>query len=733
MRFIKNFKGSELTCLIIICFLFIQAMCDLSLPNYTSKLIDTGIINSGIEFGIPEKISSESYAGISMFLTEKEKEEWFSSYRKETKNDSVNKKDEAYIYVLKDKSETNEEEMEKKYATPIMLYYMASSGNMATDTNLFAMPDSAGGQMNVNDETIMKIREGAEEKISTLGDSMVHASTVSFVKTEYEKIGIDLSKKQTHYLFATGLKMIGMTFLMVVAAVVVGFFSSRVGAKIGKNLRERVFTNVMSFSESEMKKFSTASLITRSTNDVQQVQMVSVMLLRMVAYAPILAIGGIIMVLRTHSGMEWIILVAIALLMCLVAFLMFVAMPKFRIMQELVDKVNLISREILTGIPVIRAFSREKLEEKRFDDANTSLTKVMLFTNRAMSFMLPAMMLIMNGISILIVWVAAHKIDNGTLEVGTMTAFITYTMQIVLSFLMLSVISILLPRATVASDRIQEIVDTKSSVVDKDDARDIEGGRGIVEFKNVSFSYPDAVDTVLNNISFVAKPGATTAIIGSTGSGKSTLVQLILRFYDVTKGTITIDGKDIKDYTQKSLRNMIGYVPQKGVLFSGTVESNIKYGASDLSDENMKNAADIAQAAEFIEAKSEGYNSEIAQGGTNVSGGQKQRLSIARAIAKKPKIFVFDDSFSALDFKTDAQLRKALKKQIVDATVFIVAQRISTILEAEQIVVLDEGNIVGIGNHVNLLKNCEVYRQIAESQLSPEEIRDSLEKKGEDR
>ncbi|MBE5959750.1 MAG: ABC transporter ATP-binding protein [Lachnospiraceae bacterium] len=718
MRFFKNFRGSELSCLVIVVFLFIQAMCDLSLPNYTSKIIDNGIINSGIEFGIPEKISEESFNGINVFLTSKEKKIFEEAYEKE----------EDY-YVLKDQSKANEEEMENEFATPVMLYFM-SSREGAAEQMTATIPQG----MEMTDDVVLKIREEAEKKIEVLGDSMIHSSTVAFVKAEYQKLGVDVNRIQTHYLFITGAKMIGMTLIMVIAAIVVGFFASRVGAKIGRDLREKVFVNVMSFSEAEMKKFSTASLITRSTNDVQQVQMVSVLMLRMIAYAPILAIGGIIMVIRTHSGMGWIIVVAISALMCLVAFLMFVAMPKFKIMQTLVDNVNLIAREILTGIPVIRAFSREKLEEKRFDDANINLTKVMLFTNRAMAFMMPAMMIIMNGISVLIVWVAAHKIDAGTLEVGTMTAFITYTMQIVMSFLMLTVISILLPRATVASERIREVVDTKSTIVDADNAEEQNDIKGIISFDNVSFSYPDAKDTVLNSITFTAKPGQTTAIIGGTGSGKSTLVQLILRFYDVTKGTITLDGTDIRKLTQHSLRKNIGYVPQKGVLFSGNIESNIKYSTDDISDENMIKAAEIAQAKEFIDTKEEKYKSEISQGGTNVSGGQKQRLSIARAIAKNPKIYIFDDSFSALDFKTDASLRKALKSQVNDATVFIVAQRIGTILDADQIIVLDDGNVAGIGTHLELMKNCEVYKQIAQSQLSPEEIEASLkEENKEDR
>ena len=520
--------------------------------------------------------------------------------------------------------------------------------------------------------------------------------------------------------------MLAMALLMTVSAIIVGFLASKVSASIGKELREKVFNKVLEFSDAEINKFSTASLITRSTNDVQQIQMVCVMLLRMVAYAPILAVGGIIMVIKTHSGMEWIIVVAVAALLCLVAILMALAMPKFKIMQDLVDRVNLVSREILTGIPVIRAFSREKKEEERFDVANKSLTKVMLFTNRVMTFMMPLMMMVMYGITILIEWVASHRIDQGALEVGSMTAFITYTMQIVMSFLMITMVSIMLPRATVAAERIDDVLDTDVSIKDKKEAKMLDAPKGIVEFKNVDFKYPDGYTNVLEGIDFIAKPGETTAIIGSTGSGKSTVAKLIPRFYDVTEGQITIDGIDVKDLSQKSIRDNIGYVPQKGILFSGTIASNIKYGAENASDEQMLEAATIAQATEFIDCKEEKYDSPISQGGTNVSGGQKQRLSIARAIAKNPRIYIFDDSFSALDFKTDAALRKALSPKVKESTVIIVAQRISTVLQAKQIIVLDDGKMVGKGTHKELMKNCEVYKQIASSQMSEAELAASL-------
>lgn len=746
MRFFKNFKGHMPMVFTIIAFLFIQAMCDLSLPDYTASLIDTGINNSGIEYATPEKISEESYQGIAMWMTDKEKSKWESAYKKQSNGN----------YKLKDKSKENMEKLDKTFSEPILVYSMISQAqdkknnneNTGQDMSEYMKEidmDSLDNQAKMDLAAVQNgtmtqeqfmaahfdlIRDTVRDKmgsaIDSMGDSLVQSSAISFVKKEYKKIGVDVETKQVSYLWSTGAKMLAMALLMTVSAIIVGFLASKVSASIGKELREKVFNKVLEFSDAEINKFSTASLITRSTNDVQQIQMVCVMLLRMVAYAPILAVGGIIMVIKTHSGMEWIIVVAVAALLCLVAILMALAMPKFKIMQDLVDRVNLVSREILTGIPVIRAFSREKKEEERFDVANKSLTKVMLFTNRVMTFMMPLMMMVMYGITILIEWVASHRIDQGALEVGAMTAFITYTMQIVMSFLMITMVSIMLPRATVAAERIDDVLDTDVSIKDKKEAKMLDAPKGIVEFKNVDFKYPDGDTNVLEGIDFIAKPGETTAIIGSTGSGKSTVAKLIPRFYDVTEGQITIDGIDVKDLSQKSIRDNIGYVPQKGILFSGTIASNIKYGAENASDEQMLEAATIAQTTEFIDCKEEKYDSPISQGGTNVSGGQKQRLSIARAIAKNPRIYIFDDSFSALDFKTDAALRKALSPKVKESTVIIVAQRISTVLQAKQIIVLDDGKMVGKGTHKELMKNCEVYKQIASSQMSEAELAASL-------
>ena len=746
MRFFKNFKGHMPMVFTIIAFLFIQAMCDLSLPDYTASLIDTGINNSGIEYATPEKISEESYQGIAMWMTDKEKSKWESAYKKQSNGN----------YKLKDKSKENMEKLDKTFSEPILVYSMISQAqdkknnneNTGQDMSEYMKEidmDSLDNQAKMDLAAVQNgtmtqeqfmaahfdlIRDTVRDKmgsaIDSMGDSLVQSSAISFVKKEYKKIGVDVEIKQFSYLWSTGAKMLAMALLMTVSAIIVGFLASKVSASIGKELREKVFNKVLEFSDAEINKFSTASLITRSTNDVQQIQMVCVMLLRMVAYAPILAVGGIIMVIKTHSGMEWIIVVAVAALLCLVAILMALAMPKFKIMQDLVDRVNLVSREILTGIPVIRAFSREKKEEERFDVANKSLTKVMLFTNRVMTFMMPLMMMVMYGITILIEWVASHRIDQGALEVGSMTAFITYTMQIVMSFLMITMVSIMLPRAAVAAERIDDVLDTDVSIKDKKEAKMLDAPKGIVEFKNVDFKYPDGDTNVLEGIDFIAKPGETTAIIGSTGSGKSTVAKLIPRFYDVTEGQITIDGIDVKDLSQKSIRDNIGYVPQKGILFSGTIASNIKYGAENSSDEQMLEAATIAQATEFIDGKEEKYDSPISQGGTNVSGGQKQRLSIARAIAKNPRIYIFDDSFSALDFKTDAALRKALSPKVKESTVIIVAQRISTVLQAKQIIVLDDGKMVGKGTHKELMQNCEVYKQIASSQMSESELAASL-------
>lgn len=554
----------------------------------------------------------------------------------------------------------------------------------------------------------------------------MESTAIACTRICYDSFGYDYKAGQMSYLKWAAVKMLGMSLLMAAAAVLIGLVASRVAASVACGLREKVFNKVIAFSDAEINKFSTASLITRSTNDVQQIQMVTVMMLRMVLYAPILSIGGIVKVVENGAGMGWVIFIGIAAVVILMGTLMVIAMPKFKVMQTLVDRVNLVSREILTGIPVIRAFGREEREEERFDEANKDLTKNTLFVNRVMTFAMPILMFIMYAISILIEWVAAHKIDAGVLQVGSMTAFITYTMLIIMSFLMLSMMSVMLPRASVAADRIQEIIDTDVTVQDAAGAKKLEAPRGVVKYDNVAFAYPGADENVLENISFEAKPGQTTAIIGSTGCGKSTLVQLLPRFYDVTEGSITIDGQDIRDLTMESVRQNIGFVPQKGILFSGTIASNIRFGAPDASDEDVKLAAEIAQASDFIEEKEHGYDSAVAQGGGNVSGGQKQRLAIARAIARKPKILIFDDSFSALDFKTDVAVRKALGEHVNDSTVFIVAQRVSTILSADQILVLDEGTIVGKGTHKELMQTCEEYRQIAESQLSPSEIAASL-------
>ena len=571
-------------------------------------------------------------------------------------------------------------------------------------------------------DQIFSMRDDMEDTIDAMGSSLVKSMGVAYAVSADKAAGVDINQVQKDYLWMSGLKMVGMALLMGVVTVLVGFFASRVGAGVGRDLRDKVFKRVVRFSNAEMDRFSTASLITRSTNDIQQIQMVSTMLLRIVAYAPILGIGGVLKVIKTGAGMGWVIALAIIVILGYVMVLVSAAMPKFKLMQKLVDNINLVSREILTGLSVIRAFGREKKEEERFDDANRSLTKTTLFTNRIMTFMMPGMMLIMNVLTISIVWVGAHRIDSGDMQVGAMTAFVTYAMMIVMSFLMLTMLSIMLPRAAVAAERIDEVIVTESSIHDADQTEAVTERNGVIRFDHVNFRYPGAEEDVLHDIDFIAEPGKTTAIIGSTGCGKSTLVNLIPRLYDVTGGKITLDGKDIRNIKMSDLREEIGFVPQKGVLFSGTIASNLRFGKEEATDEEIAKAAKIAQATEFIETKDDRYDSAIAQGGSNVSGGQKQRLAIARAIAKDPKIFVFDDSFSALDLKTDAALRKALGENVKDSTVIIVAQRISTILHAEQILVLDDGEVVGKGTHEELLKTCEVYQQIAKSQLSAREL-----------
>ena len=714
-KIFKYLKESWAAVLAIILLLFVQAYCDLQLPQYTSGIVDVGIGQGGIAYAVPEKMREETYANLQLFMTEEEKAVCDAAYEQAADGS----------FILREKKEEKLQELDGKMGLPMVLLSFLESGESEYGAETLRLMRENGM---ITEEQIVAVREQALAGMGDMSESMISARAVQFVQAEYKAMGIDTGKVQTNYLLRTGLKMLGLSLLMMAAAILIGLLASRTAARTGRNLRSRVYNKVVSFSSAEMDKFSTASLITRSTNDIQQVQMVIVMLLRMVLYAPIIGVGGVMKVAATGTGMGWIIGVAVGSIMALVLVLMAVAMPKFKKMQSLVDRVNLVSREILTGIPVIRAFSREAYEEKRFDAANKDLMSTQLFTGRVMNFMMPVMMLIMNGISIMIVWFGGHGIDAGSLQVGEMLAFITYTMQIVMSFLMLTMISIMLPRAGVAAGRIEEILATEVTIHDKENVEDgrMETVRGEIAFEDVCFKYPGAEENALHHLSFTAKPGQTTAIIGSTGCGKSTLLNLIPRFYDVTEGRITLDGTDIRDISQKKLRSVLGYVPQKGVLFSGDIASNIKFGGEDITDEKMQESAQIAQAVEFIESKPEGYHSPISQGGTNVSGGQKQRLSIARAIAKNPKVFLFDDSFSALDYKTDVVLRKALNEKIADATVIIVAQRISTILHADQIIVLDNGSIAGLGRHEELLESCETYREIAKSQLSEKELKGGM-------
>ena len=725
-------KKSKLAVFVIVLLLIVQAYCDLELPNYTADIVDVGISKEGIKEIIPEKIRQKSLDGLVMFVPEDKQQTVLNAYEKTGKKSE----DEDEILNLKAKG-SEYREVEELLTKPVMLNGLiisALSQGTTTSDNALGMDmekmeklkQALYGEDSTNETRVAALDE-VYDMFGSLAENMVSQLNCKYISQEYEACGIDMGDFQTKYLIKSGIKMLLVSMLGMIVAIFVGMIAAQTAAKTAMNLRNQVFRKVLAFSNVEMDKFSTASLITRSTNDIQQIQMVIVMLLRMVMYTPVMAIGGIIKVLSTNASLSWIIVVAVITILCIVMVLMVIAMPKFKIMQSLVDRVNLVAREILTGLPVIRAFSREKYEEERFDEANKVLKKTQLFVNRVMAFMQPAMMLIMNCITLAILWFGAKGIDKGTMQVGEMTAFITYTMLIVMSFLMLTMISIMMPRAAVSATRVDEILNTELTVVDREGiTENKEAGNGVVEFKDVSFKYPNADDDVLKNITFTAKPGQTTAIIGSTGSGKTTLVNLIPRFYDVTEGYITIDGIDIRDMSQEDLRNKLGFVPQKGVLFSGDIASNLRFGKEDATDEEIKRAAAIAQAEEFISQKEEGYKSPISQGGTNVSGGQKQRLSIARAIAKNPKVYVFDDSFSALDYKTDVALRKALKEEIKDSTVIIVAQRISTILNAEQIIVLDDGEIAGIGTHRELLKNCDVYKQIAQSQLSEAEINASL-------
>lgn len=762
----KPYKG--LICIMLV-LLMVQAWADMSLPQYTSDIIDTGIQNKGVEHILPEKIQDDEYQMAQIFMDNGQKTSWQKAYKK-----TDSEKDGKVIYKRKNLSKEKLDKLDKELLTPVVLTYQlghmqvkqykevlvqsmeknpgsaamagqissmsieqiskmpgvnirtfkAEDQNGKTKTYVDARPSVQAmiqsGAMDQN--AIDKMKEQNNKIVKKTGDQTLKSMGIAYAADCSKKAGMDMNKIQMDYLWHCGLIMFLMAGLMMVMSVLVSFFASRVGANIGRDLRGQVFSRVMKFSSAEMSKFHTSSLITRATNDIQQVQMVSTMLLRMVLYSPILAVWGIVKVAETKAHMNYVIVGGVMVIVFMVMILMVIAMPKFKVMQKLVDKLNGVSREILTGLQVIRAFGREDVEEARFDQANLELKKTQLFTNRVMTFMRPIMMLIMYTLTVIITWVAAHRIDSGDLQVGAMTAFITYSMIIVISFMIITVMSILLPRAGVAADRIREVIDTEPSINEKEEAKELKVTDGIVEFSHVDFKYPDAEENIITDISFTAKPGETTAIIGSTGCGKSTLVSLLPRFYDVTGGSIKIDGQDIRDVTIKSLRDAIGFVQQKGVLFSGTISSNLKFGNDQASDEVVKSAADTAQASDFIEEKEEGFDSFISQGGANVSGGQKQRLSIARAIVKDPAIMVFDDSFSALDMKTDAKLRKALDKKVKNTTKIIVAQRVGTILHAEQILVLDEGRIVGSGTHEQLMKSCDEYKQIAESQLSSLEL-----------
>lgn len=714
MRIIRYLKNCKVAVLLIVCLLVVQAFTDLALPHYTSDIVDVGIQQSGVEHAATDEMTAKTHDEIAMMLPVDDEQTFRDAY---TETDDG-------TYKLNDQGKKEQEELDRMVALPLVaIHYSSQIPDLDLDQVMQAYEAGA-----IDKQKILDMLDEAKQHMGDMGDSIVDQQAIAAAKAEYESLGYNLSDMQMGYLVRIGLLMLGLAALGMVAAVLVGFIASRTAAKVGATLRSKLFRRVVSFSDAEVQSFSAASLITRGTNDIQLVQMVTVMLLRMVLYAPILAIGGIIMVSRTNLAMSWIIILAVAVIFVLIMVLMRVALPKFQIMQTLIDRVNLASREILTGLPVIRAFDRQPYEEKRFDEASTKLMKTQLFTNRVMTFMMPLMMLIMNGVSVLIVWVGGSYIDNGTIQTGDLIAFITYAMVIIMSFLMIGMISIMLPRADVAAQRVNEVLETKPTICDPaaDKARDAElrrsGEGATIAFNDVSFRYGDSKECVLEHIDFTAEPGKTTALIGSTGSGKSTVIKLIERFYDVTEGSVTIDGVDVRDVTQQALREQLGYVPQKAFLFSGTIESNVAYADEGMPVDRIREAVDIAQASEFVASKEEGLGTRVSQGGTNVSGGQRQRLAIARALATEARAYLFDDSFSALDYKTDAALRQELHTRLGGKTVVIVAQRISTVLHADRIVVLDDGRIVGQGTHEELMETCEEYREIAMSQLSEAEL-----------
>lgn len=740
LKHLKPFVGSMI---LAIALLFVQAICDLSLPDYMSNIVNVGIQQGGVENAVPKVIKSSEMEKLFIFMNDDEKNVVEDNYTLLDKDnlttDEYNKYVKDYpelknesIYKLNTKEEEKIDKLNDIFGKPMLIVSMLESQGFNGIPGIEAMAPQ-GVDLSTMDpfemlsmmpqEQIDSMLSNVDEKLSDMPESMITQSATSYVKEQYKDIGINTDKLQSNYVIIAGIKMVGIALISMVATVIVSFIAARVAAALGRNLRKDVFNKVVGFSNAEFDEFSTASLITRTTNDIQQIIMLVVMGLRIVFYAPILGIGGVIKVINTGASMGWVIAVALISILLLVIVLFSFAMPKFKSVQKLVDRLNLVTRESLTGMLVIRAFSTQKYEEEKFEVANKNLTRTNLFVNRVMTVMMPLMMFIMNVITLLIVWVGSHRIDEGIMQVGTMMAFMQYTMQIIMAFLMISMVSVILPRAMVSAQRVSEVLNVDVAIKDSEKLQMFnDDEKGTIEFKNVSFRYPGADEDVISNVSFKAFPGETTAFIGSTGSGKSTLINLIPRFYDTTEGEILIDGVNIKSVSQYDLREKIGFIPQKGLLFSGTIESNLKYGGDHITDEDMIKASEIAQAMEFINSKEEGFNTEIAQGGTNVSGGQKQRLAIARAIAKKPEVFIFDDSFSALDFKTDAKLRKAINTELKESTLLIVAQRISTIMNANQIIVLDEGKVVGKGTHKELMENCEVYQQIALSQLSKEEL-----------